>query len=104
MIRGGVGFSGGRNPRTAAAEATAAALAQAGISRATGALCFATPAYGAAYPMILRTVASEAHTREVVGCSSMGVTAGETETESGHAPAGLVFGRQENGVRPNQSF
>jgi small ligand-binding sensory domain FIST len=95
MIRAGVGLSSGRNPRNAAAEATAAALAQAGLSRAQGALCFATPAYGAAYPMILRTVASEAGTREVAGCSSMGVIAGETEIESGHALAVLVFGGEE---------
>ena len=104
MIRGGVGFSTARNPRNAAAEATAAALAQAGISRATGALCFATPAYGAAYPMILRTVASEAHTREVAGCSSMGVIAGETETESGHALAVLVFGGNEDEIRATRFF
>lgn len=68
MIRAGAGFSSALNPRTAAAEATAIALAQAGLSRAKGALCFATPAYGAAYPMILRMVASQAHTREVAGC------------------------------------
>ncbi len=104
MIRGGVGYSTARNPRNAAAEATAAALAQAGISRATGALCFATPAYGAAYPMILRTVASEARTREVAGCSSMGVIAGETETESGHALAVLVFGGNENEIRATRFF
>jgi small ligand-binding sensory domain FIST len=95
MIRAGVGFSTAPNPRTAAAEATAAALAQAGLSRATGALCFATPAYGAAYPMILRTVASEANTREVAGCSGMGVIAGEKEIESGSALAVLVFGGDE---------
>jgi small ligand-binding sensory domain FIST len=95
MIRAGVGFSSARNPRNAAAEATAAALAQAGLSRALGALCFATPAYGAAYPMILRAVGSEAHTREVAGCSSMGVIAGETEIESGHALCVLVFGGEE---------
>jgi small ligand-binding sensory domain FIST len=104
MIRGGVGYSNARNPRSAAAEATAAALAQAGISRATGALCFATPAYGAAYPMILRTVASEAHTREVAGCSSMGVIAGETEIESGHALAVLVFGGNENEIHATRFF
>ena len=104
MIRGGVGFSNARNPRSAAAEATAAALAQAGLSRATGALCFATPAYGAAYPMILRTVASEAHTREVAGCSSMGVIAGETEIESGHALAVLVFGGNEDEIRATRFF
>src|SRR5580704_12029537 len=96
MIRAGVGFSTALNPRTAAADATAAALAQAGMSRASGALIFATPAYGAAYPMILRTVASEAHTREVAGCSSTGIIAGETEIESGHALAVLVFGGNEN--------
>jgi small ligand-binding sensory domain FIST len=95
MIRAGVGFSSARNPRSAASEATAAALAQAGISRATGALCFATTAYGAAYPMILRAVASEAGTREIAGCSSVGVIAGETEIESGHALAVLVFGGEE---------
>ena len=104
MIRAGVGYSTARNPRSAAAEATAAALAQAGISRATGALCFATPAYGAAYPMILRTVASEAHTREVAGCSSMGVIAGETEIESGHALAVLVFGGNEDEIHATRFF
>jgi len=95
MIRAGVGFSTALNPRIAAAEATAAALTQAGISRAKGALCFATTAYGAAYPMILRAVASAAHTREVAGCSSMGVIAGETEIETGHALAVLVFGGED---------
>jgi small ligand-binding sensory domain FIST len=104
MIRAGVGYSTARNPRSAAAEATAAALAQAGISRATGALCFATPAYGAAYPMILRTVASEAHTREVAGCSSMGVIADETEIESGHALAVMVFGGDENEINATRFF
>jgi small ligand-binding sensory domain FIST len=95
MIRAGVGFSTVPNPRNAAAQATAAALAQAGLSAATGALCFATPAYGAAYPMILRTVASEANTRDVVGCSGMGVIAGEQEIESGNALAVMVFGGDE---------
>ncbi len=104
MIRAGVGFSTALNPRSAAAEATAAALAQAGLSRATGALCFATPAYGAAYPMILRTVASEAHTREVAGCSSMGIIAGETEIESGHALAVLVFGGNEKEIDATRFF
>ncbi len=95
MIRAGVGFSTALNPRLAAAEATAAAMAQAGLTSAVGALCFATTAYGAAYPMILRAVASEAHTREVAGCSSMGVIAGENEIETGHALAVLVFGGEE---------
>ena len=95
MIRAGVGFSNALNPRTAAIEATAAALQQAGLSQAEGALCFATTAYGAAFTMILRAVASEAKTREVAGCSSIGVIASETEVESGNALAVVVFGGEE---------
>src|SRR5258708_40293268 len=95
MIRAGAGFSTAANPRNAAAEATAAALAQAGLRSATGALCFATPSYGAAYPMILRTIASEANTRDVVGCSGTGVIAGEKEIESGNGLAGAGFGVEE---------
>ncbi len=95
MIRAGVGYSDAVNPRIAASEATKAALAQAGLSRATGALIFATPAYGAAYPMILRAVGAEAHTKEVAGCSGAGVIAGEVETESGNALAVVVFGGDE---------
>jgi small ligand-binding sensory domain FIST len=95
MIRAGVGFSNALNPRTAAVEATAAALQQAGLSQAEGALCFATTAYGAAFTMILRAVGSEAKTREVAGCSSLGVIASETEVESGNALAVVVFGGDE---------
>jgi small ligand-binding sensory domain FIST len=104
MIRAGVGFSTATNPRVAAAQATAAALAQAGISRATGALCFATSGYGAAFQMIVRTVASEAHTREVAGCSSVGIIAGETEIESGSALAVLVFGGDEDEIHATRFF
>ncbi|HEY6418130.1 MAG TPA: FIST N-terminal domain-containing protein [Candidatus Binataceae bacterium] len=92
MVRGGVGHSTATNPKTAAAEAVAQALAQAKLSRAEGAICFASTRYGAAYPMILRTVASEARTHEVAGCSSLGVIAREHEIESGQSLAVLVFG------------
>ncbi|HYL58861.1 MAG TPA: FIST N-terminal domain-containing protein, partial [Candidatus Acidoferrales bacterium] len=102
MIRAGVGYSDATNPRLAAIEATVAALAQAGLSRASGALIFATPAYGAAYPMILRAVGAEANTQEVAGCSGTGVIAGEVETESGHALAVVVFGGDE--IRANRFF
>ncbi|HTR62947.1 MAG TPA: FIST N-terminal domain-containing protein [Candidatus Binataceae bacterium] len=95
MIRAGVGFSDALNPRTAAVEATAAALQQAGLSQAEGALCFATTAYGAAFTMILRAIATEAKTREVAGCSSLGVIASENEVESGNALVVVVFGGEE---------
>ncbi len=74
-------------------------MSQAGLTRATGAVCFATSAYGAAFPIILRTVASEAHTREVAGCSTVGVIATEQEIETGPALSVLVFGGEEIAAR-----
>jgi small ligand-binding sensory domain FIST len=92
MLRAGVGCSTAHNPRTATIEACAQAMAQAGLSSATAALCFATTAHGAAFPLILRTVAQETRTAEVAGCSSVGVIAAEQEVESGPAISVLVFG------------
>src|SRR5437879_3507272 len=92
MLRAGVGCSTAPNPRTAAVEAVGAAMSQAGLDRAAGAVCFATTAHGAAFPLILRTIGSEAHTREVAGCSAGGVIAAEREVENGPAVAVLVFG------------
>src|SRR5262249_58870611 len=93
MLHAGVGHSISNNPRVAAAEATADAMRQAGLHHAAGALCFATTAHGAAFGLITRTVAAEARTREVAGCSSAGVIAGEREIESGPAGAGMGLGR-----------
>jgi small ligand-binding sensory domain FIST len=92
MVRAGVGHSIALNPKTAATEATAAALRSAGLARAEAALCFATTAYGAAYPMILRAVGAEAKTREVAGCSGLGVIAGAQEIESGHGLTVIAMG------------
>lgn len=92
MIRAGTGSSTATNPRKAAVEATAAALKQAGLRTADCAFIFASTAYAAAYPMIVRSVAETAGTREVAGCGSIGVIAGGREFESGPALAVLVFG------------
>ena len=102
MLRAGVGYSTALNPRTAATEATEDALRQAGLQRATGVLCFASTAYGAAYPMILRAISQAAHTREVAGCSSVGVIANAQEIETGHALAVAVFGG--DGVEARRFF
>ena len=80
------------NARTAAIEATTAALDQAGLRTADCALIFASTAYGGAYPMIVRSVAEAAGTREVAGCGSIGVIAGGREFESGPALAVMVVG------------
>ena len=75
MLRAGTGISVSHNPRTAAVEACAAAMTQAGLAQATGAIFFATTAHGGAFPLILRTIGEETKTREVVGCSAVGVIA-----------------------------
>jgi len=91
MLRAGVGYSLNRDSGRAAVEATAAALKQAGLRQASAALYFATSAHGGAYPLILRTVAEEAGTAEVAGCSASGVIACEREIESGPAISVMVF-------------
>jgi len=95
MLRAGTGISVSHNPRTAAIEACAAAMAQAGLAQAAGAIFFATTAHGGAFPLILRTVGEQTKTREVVGCSSVGVIASESEVETGPALSVLVFGGTE---------
>lgn len=99
MIRAGVGYSVAADATRAAAEATAEALAQAGLRNADAALCFASTALGGAYPALLRTVADRAGTREVAGCSAAGVIAGEREVERGPAVAVLIIGGGSIGAR-----
>jgi small ligand-binding sensory domain FIST len=91
MLRAGVGFSVQPNPRTAALEATQAALKQAGLRVADAALCFAGCALGGAFPLLVRTVAETAGTPEIAGCGSIGVIANGREVESGPSLAVLVF-------------
>jgi len=95
MLRAGTGISVSHNPRTAALEACAAAMTQAGLAQAAGAIFFATTAHGGAFPLILRTVSEQTKTREVAGCSSIGVIASESEVENGPALSVLVFGGDE---------
>jgi small ligand-binding sensory domain FIST len=92
MLRAGAGFSVQPNPRTAAVEATQAAMRQAGLRVADAALCFAGSALGGAFPLLVRTVAETAGTQEIAGCSSIGVIANGREVERGPSVAVLVFG------------
>src|SRR5216684_2547471 len=92
MLHAGVGYSVAVNPRTAAVEATSAALKQAGLRIADGALCFASSAHAAMYQLLVRTVADTSGTREVAGCGSIGVIAAGREIETGPSVAVLVFG------------
>jgi small ligand-binding sensory domain FIST len=91
MLRAGVGLSVQSNPRTAAVEATQAALKQAGLRVADAALCFAGCALGGAFPLLVRTVAETAGTPQIAGCGSIGVIANGREIETGPSVAVLVF-------------
>ncbi|HTT77354.1 MAG TPA: FIST N-terminal domain-containing protein [Candidatus Binataceae bacterium] len=91
MIRAGTGYSTATNARTAALEATQAALKQAGLRSADAALCFASTTYGGSYPLMVRTVAETAGTREVAGCGSIGVIAAGREIERGPSVAVMVW-------------
>jgi small ligand-binding sensory domain FIST len=92
MIRAGAGYSVTLNPRTAALEATQAALRQAGLRRADAVICFASSRHGGAYPLLLRTVGEAAGTEEVAGCGALGVIANGREIEAGPSVAVLVIG------------
>jgi small ligand-binding sensory domain FIST len=95
MMRAGTGYSTATNARTAALEATQAALKRAGLRSASAALCFASTTYGGSYPMLVRTVAETAGTREVAGCGSVGVIAAGHEIEAGPSIAVLVWASDE---------
>lgn len=99
MLRAGVGVSTSHNPRTAAMDACAGAMTQAGLAQAAGAIFFATTAHGGAFPLILRTIGEQTKTREVAGCSTVGVIASESEVESGPALSVLVFGGDDIGAK-----
>ncbi|MGH7840276.1 MAG: FIST N-terminal domain-containing protein [Candidatus Binataceae bacterium] len=98
MIRAGAGYSVAPNPRTAAVEATQAALRQAGLRTADAVICFASSKHGAAFPLLVRTVGEVAGAAEVAGCGSVGVIAGGREIESGPGVAVLAFGAEEIAV------
>ena len=53
---------------------------------------FAGTAYGGAYPLIVRSVAEAAATREIAGCGCIGAISGGREFESGPSLAVLVLG------------
>ncbi|HVN91579.1 MAG TPA: FIST N-terminal domain-containing protein [Candidatus Binataceae bacterium] len=102
MIRAGVGYSITLNPRTAALEATRAALQQAGLRVADGAICFASSRHGGAFPQLVRTVSEAAGTDDVVGCGAIGVIANGREIEAGPGVSVAVFGG--GSLKPSRFF
>src|SRR5579871_1686881 len=101
MLRAGVGCSTATDPIAAAREATAQALAQAGLRAADGAICFASSKHSASFRALMRTVAEQARTAQVAGCSASGVIAGGREIESGPSLAVMAVG---GGIQAQRFF
>jgi small ligand-binding sensory domain FIST len=83
MLRAGVGVSSASEPRAAAEEAVAGALATAG--RADAALLFATPGYEGGLKALLEAAIGGLGTRAVVGATAHGVIGAGLEYEGGKA-------------------
>lgn len=97
MIKAGVGLSVKGSGTEAAGEASARALEQAGIRKADWALVFTTFPHRAIYEEILNSVCRATHTKNVSGCSAVGVLSGTAEVEA--EPAVVVLAVSSPSVR-----
>jgi small ligand-binding sensory domain FIST len=79
------------DPARAAVEAAGAAMRSGGLDGADLALVFATTPHGPAFGRVTRHVAESCGTRDVVGCSALGVLAGDDEIEADPAVAVLAL-------------
>jgi len=89
LIRAGTGLSSSLEPRRAAREAVAAALAEADLESAESAFLIVSSAWGDAIPQIVAAGADALGSEAVVGCSAHGVLAAGQEIE--HNPAVAVL-------------
>jgi small ligand-binding sensory domain FIST len=91
MLRAGAGLSSHPEAHEAARQATAEALAAAGIDRADTVLLFFTVDYSSQADALLQTVRDVAGTDRIAGCSGLGVLTGAGEIERGPGLAVLVL-------------
>jgi small ligand-binding sensory domain FIST len=91
MLRAGVGLSTERDSGRAAAQAAGNALRSGGITEADLVLAFATTPHGPGFTRVTRTVGEVCGTHQVVGCSAVGVLAGEVEVENAPGVAVLAL-------------
>jgi small ligand-binding sensory domain FIST len=101
MLRAGVGVSTASDTATAADEAVASALEQAGLRVADAAICFASSTHAASYRLMMRTVSERAQTPQVAGCSASGVIGAGREIEAGATISVLVVG---GGIKAQRVF
>jgi small ligand-binding sensory domain FIST len=95
MIHAGVGQSSSESSEQAAGQAAAAAMQQAGISRADLAVLFLTVDHLPNYQQIVTVLTRLCGTNRIVGSSGAGVLTGEGETEGIHGLAVLVVAASE---------
>ena len=81
-IQAGAGYSNIENSIDAANVAVKQAMDQAGITKADWALVFCTFPHRANYQEILRVVCRAAQTKNVSGCSAIGVLSNQGEVEA----------------------
>ncbi|GBD38583.1 hypothetical protein HRbin37_00834 [bacterium HR37] len=97
MIKAGFGFSQDENGVKAARKAAFQALSTGDMERADWALVFSTFPYRSAYKDILNSIGEVIKTKDVVGCSALGVLTnmGEIEAE----PAVSVLAVSSDSIR-----
>lgn len=100
MIRAGVGLSSKSNGVEAAGEASALAMESAGLKKADWALVFCTFPHRANYQEILHSVCSVTQTKNVSGCSAIGVLSNTAEVEAKPGVVVLAVSSPEMRARP----
>jgi small ligand-binding sensory domain FIST len=91
MIRAGTGQSTVGSTTQAAEQAAAAAMAQAGITKADAVFAFFTVEHAAKGDELLQTLMRYTGTDRIIGSSAAGVIAGEAETEVSHGLAVMAL-------------
>ena len=100
MIKAGVGSSGGENSVQAAEEAAQKAMLQAGIDRCDWTIVFCTFPHRANYEEILKTVCDVTKTKNLSGCSALGVLSNEGEIEAEPGVVVLAVSSDEITAKP----
>ena len=100
MIKAGVGISDIENSIEGAREASRKAMGVAGVDRCDWALVFCTFTHRANYEEILKSVCEVARTKNVSGCSALGVLSNEAEIEAQPGIVVLVVSSDEISAKP----
>jgi small ligand-binding sensory domain FIST len=91
MIRAGSGQSSRSSTKDAVAEASAQALASAGIARAEAAMVFFSAEHGGHSTELAESLRAATGAETIAGCSAAGVLTGAGEVEGSHAVAVMAF-------------